>query len=357
VSVRVRQPTSSAHRHVSKRYILLRTTNEIQNKMNVNGANCYSFNNSSNNNHDGNTPLKRHPVIASAQQQLSPMDVTRKRGASKKNYYFEAILTQQSQQQSQQQQQQQQPKRKCSWCTLLFPIIVLVISCSWIFFVLLVLLYHPEMTPNPSRGHGEKGRVIMQPIQQQQQPIQQQQRKGGEPIHKIIPASTSLRFSSTGRQEVTNHKENKDPPSSTHNNAAIPKKKLLPSLEEAKTIKLTPLTEPIDREKYTIRMNTWKRNEQLVVSLNHHASCEGVAQIQVIWCNSEEEPPLSVVNHPSGKVVVERHTVNSLNERFHILPNTHTPTLGILSLDDDVLRPCQAWDSGKYKGIFIYLFF
>jgi hypothetical protein len=325
---------------------------QTQNKMNDNGADSYSINYSSNN-HDGTTPLKRHPVIALARQQLSPMDVARKRGASKNNYLgnmkqsnhnLEAILTQQSPPPPQQ-QQQQQPKRKCSWYTLLFPIIVLVISCSWILFVLFVVLYHHEITPNnnPSRGHGEKGRLIMQPIQQQRQRQHEE-----EPIHKIMPSGKSLRFSKIGRQEVTNNKQNKDSPNTT-NNAVISNKKSSPSLEEAKKIQLTPLMEPIDYEKYTIRMNTWKRNEQLLVSLNHHASCEGVAQIQVIWCNSEEDPPLAVVNHPSGKVVVERHTVNSLNERFHILPNTQTPTLGILSLDDDVLRPCQAWDSGKYK--------
>jgi len=111
----------------------------------------------------------------------------------------------------------------------------------------------------------------------------------------------------------------------------------------------TPLTflRPIDIEKYTIRVNTYRRNEQLLISLNHHSKCEGVAQIQVIWCDSENEPPLEVLHHPSGKVVVEKHIVNSLNERFHIL--LPTPTLGILSMDDDVLRPCQAIDSGFFR--------
>jgi hypothetical protein len=99
----------------------------------------------------------------------------------------------------------------------------------------------------------------------------------------------------------------------------------------------------VDREFYTIRINTWKRPEHLAVSVQHHASCPGVKQIQIVWCDTDEEPPLSVLQHP--KVVVERHAVNSLNERFHIL--THdTPTYGILSIDDDVLRPCEAIDNG-----------
>lgn len=112
------------------------------------------------------------------------------------------------------------------------------------------------------------------------------------------------------------------------------------------TLKLTPLRN-VDLDMYTIRINTWKRHEQLVVSIEHHAKCEGVAQIQVVWCEDTEPPP-ELLEHP--KVVVERHEVNSLNERFHVLE--YTPTLGILSMDDDVLRPCEAIDSGmKYKSL------
>lgn len=118
-------------------------------------------------------------------------------------------------------------------------------------------------------------------------------------------------------------------------------------LRQAKQTVLAPLTSPMDREKYTIRMNTWRRNEQLLTSINHHSSCEGVAQIQVIWSDTTEEPPQEILHHKSGKVIVERHEVNSLNERYHIL--SPITTLGILSLDDDVLRPCEAWDSGFFR--------
>jgi hypothetical protein len=106
---------------------------------------------------------------------------------------------------------------------------------------------------------------------------------------------------------------------------------------------LTPLRD-MDRELYTIRINTWKRLEQLMVSVDHHASCPGVSQIQIVWCDPEE-PPQELFDH--AKVVVERHETNSLNERFHIL--SPAPTLGILSIDDDVLRPCEAIDAGFFK--------
>ena len=108
----------------------------------------------------------------------------------------------------------------------------------------------------------------------------------------------------------------------------------------AKTLSLTltPLR-PMDREFYTIRMNTWQRHQQLIASIKHHSRCEGVAQIQVIWQESGD-PPKEVVENP--KVVIEKHTENKLNQRFNIL--IPTPTLGILSVDDDVLYPCEAVD-------------
>ena len=117
---------------------------------------------------------------------------------------------------------------------------------------------------------------------------------------------------------------------------------------------------PVDYEQYTIRMNTWRRPKQLIQSVKHHASCPGVKEIQIIWCDKENEPPDELVEMiekeytiPSSltdtKVIIERHEVNSLNERFNIIEPT--PTLGILSIDDDVLRPCEAIDSGFFKWI------
>ena len=119
------------------------------------------------------------------------------------------------------------------------------------------------------------------------------------------------------------------------------------TLKSEKGVLIPPVTTPlreVDLELYTIRINTWKRLEQLMVSIEHHATCPGVAQIQVVWCE-EQDPPQDLLRFP--RVVVERHTVNALNERFHILEET--PTMGILSMDDDVLRPCEAIDSGFFK--------
>ena len=110
---------------------------------------------------------------------------------------------------------------------------------------------------------------------------------------------------------------------------------------------LTPLQQ-IDREQYTIRINTWRRIEQLQVSIQHHSTCHGVAAIQVVWCDEQGgEPPNFLYENPL--VHVERHSINNLNERFHIIDEP--PTVGILNMDDDVLRPCEAIDAGFFKWV------
>lgn len=109
---------------------------------------------------------------------------------------------------------------------------------------------------------------------------------------------------------------------------------------------LSPLRK-VDKEKYTVRMNTWRRNMALQTSVDYLSTCSGVAQIQVIWCDKKNNPPDFLMNHPSGKVVVEHHKINSLNERFNLL--SPTPTLGILSIDDDMIRPCEALDNAFFR--------
>jgi glucuronyl/N-acetylglucosaminyl transferase EXT2 len=111
--------------------------------------------------------------------------------------------------------------------------------------------------------------------------------------------------------------------------------------------------DPIDYSQYTVRINSWKRPEQLQVAIQHYQTCSGVAQIQIVWCTAQGDLPEWLVNLQSSSsntsisVVVERHEINSLNERFHVLEEP--ATRGILTVDDDVLRPCLALDAGFYK--------
>jgi hypothetical protein len=122
---------------------------------------------------------------------------------------------------------------------------------------------------------------------------------------------------------------------------------------------------------YTVRINTWKRPDQLQISVRHYLTCTGVAQVQVIWCTAQGPVPKwlrklqrqthgarkgsrdifvsrrslseSGMSEPD-KLVVEEHGINSLNERFRVL--AEPPTYAVLSVDDDVLAPCEALDAG-----------
>ena len=124
---------------------------------------------------------------------------------------------------------------------------------------------------------------------------------------------------------------------------------------------------PIDYQYYTIRINTWERLDQLQLSIQHHLSCTSVLQIQIVWCIDQtmavpdwliqleltlEPIAVDVVTGESPKsyprLVIERHEINSLNERFHPFSLTPPPTAAILSIDDDVLRPCLALDHTFY---------
>jgi glucuronyl/N-acetylglucosaminyl transferase EXT2 len=123
--------------------------------------------------------------------------------------------------------------------------------------------------------------------------------------------------------------------------------------DSADAVHITPLY-GIDYEKFTVRINTWQRQQQLKLSIQHHLSCDCVAQIQVVWCLDQGPVPEWLRNYNGNdenkdrnRVVVEEHRINSLNERFRV--RITPPTRGILSADDDVIRPCIALESAFLK--------
>ena len=123
------------------------------------------------------------------------------------------------------------------------------------------------------------------------------------------------------------------------------------SLETKDKWTVSALKAPLDYQQFTVRINTWKREEQLQLSIQHHQTCTSVAQIQVVWCTDQGKVPawlLALQNDSTTPpVVVELHDANSLNERFHLL--SEPLTAAILSIDDDVLRPCIALDAAFVK--------
>ncbi|KAJ7550685.1 hypothetical protein O6H91_07G112600 [Diphasiastrum complanatum] len=104
------------------------------------------------------------------------------------------------------------------------------------------------------------------------------------------------------------------------------------------------------RYRYTVLLNTWKRDDLLKQSVAHYSSCKGVDAIRVIW--SEIEPPsesllltLSASVFSSSKTLqripefrVDLHDDDNLNNRFKPIEGLETEA--VFSIDDDVIVPC-----------------
>ena len=92
-----------------------------------------------------------------------------------------------------------------------------------------------------------------------------------------------------------------------------------------------------NRPSCVIRVNTFRRNDLLAKFVAHYEICDAVAEITVVWSDTEKSPPKWLSKRP--KVDVEVHSLDSLNNRF--LPLKMPLREGVLSLDDDVFVTCQ----------------
>lgn len=96
-------------------------------------------------------------------------------------------------------------------------------------------------------------------------------------------------------------------------------------------------------DKYTMRINTFRRNDDLKVIIDHFTRCPHIDSIQVIWSDLENSPPplsfFELSKNNKVPVLFEIHSINSLNSRFNpILPIN---TDAVYSTDDDVLIDCD----------------
>ncbi|KAG5178776.1 glucuronyl/N-acetylglucosaminyl transferase EXT2 [Tribonema minus] len=104
-------------------------------------------------------------------------------------------------------------------------------------------------------------------------------------------------------------------------------------------------------KQFSVRVNTYKRNENLKRSVEVVAKCPSVASLTIVWSEQENDPPPLDFFAPHARplISVEKHTVNSLNNRFRAL--TQPTTEAVFSMDDDVLFRCQdlafAFDTWK----------
>lgn len=100
----------------------------------------------------------------------------------------------------------------------------------------------------------------------------------------------------------------------------------------------SPSSSPSTTFPFIIRVNTFKRPQNLELFLQHYTSCSTVYAIQIIWSEPDNPPkPLSSYRIP---VEYEIHSSTSLTNRF--LNTSYIPSEAILSLDDDVIIPCHS---------------
>ncbi len=106
----------------------------------------------------------------------------------------------------------------------------------------------------------------------------------------------------------------------------------------------------IELNQYTIRVNSFRRNDLLEKFLNHYTKCSHVKEITVVWSDQEHAPPSNLLKQftklssssdsSSAKVSFEVHSTNSLNNRFLALHDVATE--GVLSIDDDLIVDCES---------------
>jgi hypothetical protein len=74
-----------------------------------------------------------------------------------------------------------------------------------------------------------------------------------------------------------------------------------------------------------IRVNTYRRLDLIKNFMDYYKTCETVRQVQVVWSDQVNSPPLDWLNnYPKDKFMFEVHKTNSLSNRFRVLDNVPT---------------------------------
>lgn len=92
--------------------------------------------------------------------------------------------------------------------------------------------------------------------------------------------------------------------------------------------------------KYTIRVNSFRRNDLLEKFLAHYTTCNEVDQIQVVWSDQKYGIPSDIAEkYQYSRVKFEKHTTDRLSNRFKAISPIETDA--VLSIDDDLLISCD----------------
>merc|ERR1719354_562340 len=103
-------------------------------------------------------------------------------------------------------------------------------------------------------------------------------------------------------------------------------------------------TEP-EQDKYSILLNTYRRNDLLKVTATSLSSCNKIKDIFVIWSDLQNSPPDFLERIP--KVALAQFEEDSLNNRFYPLEEIMTDA--VIAMDDDIGVSCENLD-GLYDA-------
>jgi len=110
-------------------------------------------------------------------------------------------------------------------------------------------------------------------------------------------------------------------------------------------------------DQYTVVVNSYRRPDLLAASVRHYANCGQVDAVRVVWSEGEPAPSGHNIVLPDTRSMDDRHIGAhglarvaapivydvqpnaSLNNRFRPLAGLRTEA--VLSVDDDVLVPCN----------------
>jgi len=99
----------------------------------------------------------------------------------------------------------------------------------------------------------------------------------------------------------------------------------------------------MDEDAFTILINTWRRNECLLDSVQHYLECDAVNQIRVIWSDPDNAVPAELVviqsQLESDRLVFDEYRDDKLTNRFKW--NEEWRTEGIFQTDDDIKFSCN----------------
>ncbi len=100
--------------------------------------------------------------------------------------------------------------------------------------------------------------------------------------------------------------------------------------------------EDAEEDQFTLLINTWRRNECLLQSVEHYLRCPAVAQIRVIWSDPIEDVPdeLVSVQQSVGKdrLAFDEYKDDKLTNRYKW--NDEWRTEAIFQTDDDIKHSC-----------------